>query len=152
MFAVPFDAATATVTGPAVALIDDLRVSQTGGVAMFAVSSRGDLAYVTESSGDPDRQLVWLDRAGDVVSAAEQRKRYLSAALAPDGRRAAVTIQGDNRDLWIYTFERGILSRLTGSPDTEFDPAWWPPIRSPAPSRSRPEPTTSPLTASAFLR
>jgi hypothetical protein len=35
-----------------------------------------------------------------------------------------VTIQRSSRDLWTYHFERGTLSRLTTTLETEFDPAW----------------------------
>ena len=36
---------------------------------MFAVSSRGTLAYVSESLGNPLRELVWLDRTGRATPA-----------------------------------------------------------------------------------
>jgi serine/threonine-protein kinase len=126
LFAVPFDAESATVTGPPVALFDDLRVAQTGGFGMFAVSALGDLAYVTESSGNPPRELVWLDRDGGVEPAAPHRLPFLSVDLSPDGSQAAVTVQGDSRDLWTYSFDRGSLSRITSSSGTEFDPRWSP--------------------------
>ncbi len=124
LFAVPFDPETATVTGTAVDLVDDLRVSQTGGFAMFAASTRGDLAYVTESLGNPAGELMWLDRGGESHPAATQRERFLSVSLSPDNRRAAVTVQGESRDLWTYSLDRGTLSRLTSSSGTEFDPTW----------------------------
>jgi serine/threonine-protein kinase len=126
LFAVPFDAGSGMVTGPPVALVDDLRVAQTGGFGMFAVSALGDLAYVTESSGNPARELVWFDREGGVEQAVPQRLPFLSVDLSPDGRQAAVSVQGDSRDLWTYSFDRGTLSRLTSSSGTEFDPRWSP--------------------------
>ncbi len=126
LFAVPFDPETALITGAAVAMEDDLRVMQTNGMGLFAVSSRGDLAYVTDSSGNPLRELVWMDRSGGVQSAAKQRQRFMSVALSPDDRQAALTVQGESRDLWTYSFDRGTLSRLTSSDDTETDPKWSP--------------------------
>jgi dipeptidyl aminopeptidase/acylaminoacyl peptidase len=48
----------------------------------------------------------------------------LSASLSPDGRRAALTIQGESRDLWTLSIERGTLSRLTSGDATEYDPVW----------------------------
>jgi eukaryotic-like serine/threonine-protein kinase len=124
MYAAPFDPSTATVTGAAVAVLDDVLVSQTNGYAMFAVSRRGTLAYVTESLGNPLRELVWLDRAGRPTPAIPERRRYLSVSLSPDDRQAALTILGESRDLWIASLERGSLSRLTSGPGTEFDPVW----------------------------
>jgi Tol biopolymer transport system component len=124
LFAIPFDLATATVKGPAVSVVDDLLVSQTNGYGMFAVSSSGMLAYVTESLGNPLRELVWLDRAGRSSPAVGERHRFQSVSLSPDDRQAALTIQGESRDLWISSLERGTLSRLTSGAGTEFDPIW----------------------------
>ena len=124
LYAVPFDASTATVTGPAVAVLDDLLVSQTNAYGMFAVSSRGMLAYVTESLGNPLRELVWLDRTGRMTLAVGERRRYQSVSLSADDRQAALTIQNESRDLWIASLERGTFSRLTSGAGTEFDPVW----------------------------
>jgi len=126
LYAAPFDAATATLRGSAVSVADDLLVEQTGGYAMLAVSRRGTLAYVSESLGHVPTELVWIDRQGNATTASGERRRYLSVSLAPDGRRAALTVHGASRDLWVHSFDRGTLSRLTSGDDTEFDPAWTP--------------------------
>ncbi|MBK6406122.1 MAG: protein kinase [Holophagales bacterium] len=124
LYALPFDPVTGTATGAAVAVLDDVLVSQTSGFAMAAVSSRGMLVYVSESLGNPLRELVWLDRAGRATPAIGERRRFLSASLSPDDRQAALTIQGESRDLWTYNLERATLSRLTSGEGTEFDPVW----------------------------
>jgi serine/threonine-protein kinase len=124
LYAVPFDPSSATVKGAAVAVLDDLLVSQTGGFAALAVSSRGTLAYVSESLGNPPSALVWLDRTGRDAPAATERHRFRSVSLSPDGRQAAITIQDESRDLWTASLERGTLSRLTTGDGTEFDPVW----------------------------
>ena len=124
LYAVPFDAATATVKGAAVAVLDDVLVSQTSGFAMAAVSSRGMLAYVAESLGNPLRELVWLDRTGRASPAIGERRRFLSASLSPDDRQIALTVLGESRDLWTYSLERRTLSRLTSGEGTEFGPVW----------------------------
>ena len=72
----------------------------------------------------PLRELVWLDRAGRATAAVAEPRRYLSVSLSPDDRQAAVTIQGESRDLWITSLERQAFSRLTASESTEFDPIW----------------------------
>ncbi len=124
LYALPFDPATGTASGAAVAVLDDVLVSQTGGYAMAAVSSRGTLVYVSESLGNPVRELVWLDRSGRATPAIGERRRFLSASLSPDDRQVALTLQGESRDLWTYNFERATLSRLTSGEGTEFDPIW----------------------------
>jgi hypothetical protein len=107
-----------------VAVVDDVLVSQTGGFAMAAVSSRGTLAFVSESLGNPLREVVWLDRTGQATPAIGEKRRFLSASLSPDGRQVALTIQGESRDLWTWSIERRTLSRLTTGEGTEFDPVF----------------------------
>ena len=124
LYALPFDPVAATAGGAAVAVVDDVHASQTSGYAQVAVSSRGTLAYVTESLGNPLRELVWIDRTGRAVAATSDLRRFMSASLSPDGRRAALTIQGESRDLWTLSLERGTLSRLTSGEGTEYDPVW----------------------------
>ena len=124
LYAVPFDPASGTTSGAAVAVVDDLRVSLTGGYANFAVSDRGTLAYATESLGNPLSEVVWLDRDGNATPVMDEQHRYLSVSLSPDDRQAAFTIREENRDLWTYSFERRTLSRLTTGDLTEFDPMW----------------------------
>ncbi|HSM49872.1 MAG TPA: protein kinase, partial [Thermoanaerobaculia bacterium] len=124
LYALPFDPAKLAATGPAVAIADDVLVSQTGGYAMAAVSSRGTLASVSESLGNPLREVVWLDRAGQATQALGEKRRFLSASLSPDDRQIALTIQGESRDLWTWSIERRTLSRLTTGEGTEFDPVF----------------------------
>ncbi len=56
--------------------LDDPQVSQTSGTAMYAVSSRGTLACVAESEGNPLRELVWLDRSGGADLGRALRARH----------------------------------------------------------------------------
>ena len=46
--------------------------------------------------------------------------------LSPDGRRLAVTIEDDNRNIWVHDFERGTLAPVTSGPASEFGPLWTP--------------------------
>jgi serine/threonine-protein kinase len=120
LYALPFDPGSATLTGPAKAVLADLAVEQTGGFAFLAVSPQGTLAYAAESVAHPPSELVWLDRAGRAAPALGERRRFLSVALSPDDRQAALTVHGESRDLWTLALERRTLSRLTTGDDTEF--------------------------------
>ncbi len=124
LYALPFDPERARPTGRPVALVDDVMTSQSSGFAEYAVSSRGVLAYATETLASPPQRLVWLDREGHASDALDERRKYQSVSLAPDGRAAALTLLGDSRDLWTYSFDRRTLSRLTTGAATEFGPAW----------------------------
>jgi len=124
LYALPFDPSTAAVAGSAVAVLDDVAVNQASGFARAAISSRGTLAYVTESLGNPPRDLVWIDRSGNSAPAVTESRRYASVSLSPGDRHAALTVEGDSQDVWTYSFERRTLERVTSGPDTEFDPVW----------------------------
>ena len=124
LYAQPFDPETATATGAAVAVLDDLMVTQPNATAMLSVSSRGTLAYVTASLGDPPRELIWMDRAGIASPAMAELHRYRSVSLSPDDQQAALAIKNESLDLWTCSFERGTLSRLTSGADTERDAVW----------------------------
>ncbi len=126
LFAAPFDVERATVTGSAVAVLDDVFGSHTGGYSMLDVSVDGTLAYSPRSVVEAPRELVWADRQGLVRPVMDERMRFNGASLAPDGRTLAISIVGDSQDLWTYSLERGTLSRMTSAARTEFSPAWAP--------------------------
>jgi serine/threonine-protein kinase len=126
LYAAPFDAERAAVTGPAVGVLDDVFGSHTGGYSMLDISVDGTLAYSPRSVVEAPRELVWVDRQGLIRPVMDERLRFNGAALAPDGRTLAISIVGDSQDLWTYSLERGTLSRMTSAPRTEFSPAWAP--------------------------
>jgi len=84
---------------------------QTSGYAQVAVSSRGTLAYVTESLGNPLRELVWIDRTGRAVGGPRATlRRFLSGQ--PLARRPAGRAHDPGREpaiLWTLSLERGTL-------------------------------------------
>jgi len=124
LYAAPFDPVRAVVTGPARAVLEDVYTSQTGGYALFDVSSDGTLAYVPASVADAPRELVFVDRDGRVQPLIPETRRFTDLSLSPDGRSVALTIQGDSLDLWTLDVGRGTLSRLTATPGTEVGPLW----------------------------
>jgi serine/threonine-protein kinase len=124
LFAMPFDTKRNVATGSAVVVVDEVAVEPTNGSAAYAVSSSGTLIYVSAASGDPLRELVWIDRAGNATPATSELRRYKSVNLSPDDRQAALTILGESHDVWILSFERTTLSRLTSGDKTEYDPVF----------------------------
>ena len=61
LLAAPFDADTLNVTGPAVAVLENISLDQLGN-PMMGLSSAGSLAYV--ASGNATKRLVWVSRQG----------------------------------------------------------------------------------------
>jgi hypothetical protein len=124
LFAVRFDPRQAAVVGPAKSVLDDVFASQMSGFSLLDVSAEGTLAYVPASLADPPRELVQVTRDGRSRPAIPELRRYIGVSVSPDGRFLATSIMGESRDIWTWSRERQILSRLTTGPRTEFDPFW----------------------------
>lgn len=118
---VPFDLATLKVTGPAVTMIEGVRVEEWG-EAQYAMSSDGTLIYVTGSPAYVSK-LTWVDRAGVSKPLAAAAQSYGPPRLSPDDRKLAVLVRTASTDVWVYDFERGTFSRLTVDEETD-GPIW----------------------------
>ena len=121
----PFDPATGTRTGAAVAVVDDVLVSQTGGFAMAAVSSRGSRSPTSRSrSATPSGSS-----SGSTAPAGRPRPSASAAASSPP---ASPPTTGRSRSpsreraatSGPTTSSGPTLSRLTSGEGTEFDPVW----------------------------
>ena len=96
------------------------------GAAEFGLSGLGSLVYVPGSVGEAQRSLVLLDRKGTVEPLAAPPRAYdASPRLSPDGRRIAVGITADKRDVWVYDIPGQTLTRLTFEGNNQF-PIWTP--------------------------
>jgi serine/threonine-protein kinase len=125
LLAVPFDPDRREVTGPPMQVVDDVMMSQNTGAAHFAVSRRGDLAYVPGRVEGGNRTLVWVDRSGKTEDLPLDPASYLYPRLAPDGRTMAVEIEGPNHDFYFYDFARTVLSKIT-TDGLSHNPVWSP--------------------------
>ena len=128
LFAQRFDAKTARLTGPLLPLAPSVYNFFTSRWASFAVSRNGMLAY--SPRGNVTR-LTWYDRAGrpigDVGSAGAGETINLD--VSPDGRNVLfdrTRLDVGTFDVWMIDLARGIETRLTSDPNTEFDPVWLP--------------------------
>ena len=90
--AVPFDPGRRRITGAPVSLVSGLRTGAFTTVGSAAVSATGRLIYLAAGGAFADpRDLVWVSRSGAVAPAAPGwAGLFMSVALSPDGRRAAV--------------------------------------------------------------
>ena len=131
LMAMPFDLDRLEATGGAVALIDNVMQAANEpseqfdtGAGQFSVSASGALLYLPGGIfPDPERSLVWVDRAtGAVQTLPVPTKAYLSPRLSPDGRQVVVWTQG-NRNVWVHDLSRSTLMRLT--PDARNARAIW---------------------------
>jgi hypothetical protein len=130
ILAVPFDLATLHVSGAPVPVIEGVYTNSNLGFAQFAVSLTGSIAYVPLAEAMGNRSLVWVDRHGAVQPLPAAHQGYEFPRLSPDGRQLAVSITGGpnaaRRDIWVYEFARGTLSRLTSEKNEAETPVWTP--------------------------
>jgi Tol biopolymer transport system component/predicted Ser/Thr protein kinase len=92
----------------------------------FAASDAGVLAYL---SADPRSQLTWLDRTGRPLERVGDPARRSVVELSPDGDQVAyegLDADGRNADLWLLDSSRGVTSRFTFDPKSDYCPVWSP--------------------------
>jgi eukaryotic-like serine/threonine-protein kinase len=126
---VPFDLARGEITGPEVPVLDGVSTYFTNGMAQMDIAANGTLAFVPAKEGRANSEIMWLDRQGTMTLAIGASRRHTDMRLSPDGRRLAVTIEDENRDVWVYDLARGILGPVTSGAASEFRPRWTPDSR-----------------------
>jgi serine/threonine protein kinase/Tol biopolymer transport system component len=124
LYAAPFDAERAVLTGAAQAVLDDVFVAHADAMSILDVSLDGTLAWLPATLADPPQELLWVHRDGRTELASRERRRYRGGSLSPDGRTIATAIQDESIDVWTYAVQRGTLSRVTTSGRAEFGPSW----------------------------
>jgi serine/threonine-protein kinase len=113
--AVPFDAGSLRVTGPAWELPDTVALrfgAASPGAVDLSIDRYGNLTYVRGNSSS--LQVVWADRAGNWEPfPGELRSPVISGvALSPDGKSLAVALARDAA-VWIKPVAGGSGARLT---------------------------------------
>jgi Tol biopolymer transport system component len=130
LVAQPFDENRLATTGDAAPVAEGVQTAvPAGSVGVFCVSRDGLLVYQTGSGGS-GMQLTWFDRAGKPMGTLGEPGDVSSLEFSPDRKRVAVTLTGQNSDLWIYDAAGGLRTRFTFDPGVERDASWAPDERS----------------------
>jgi Tol biopolymer transport system component len=115
-----FDPSKFTVEGNPIPIADGIDNS-------WSVSNTGLLFYRKASMTSANKQLEWFDRAGRQVGQIGAPANYGDVELSPSGDRVAVDmITNNNRDVWMIDIARGVPSRITFDPASEWSPSWSP--------------------------
>jgi Tol biopolymer transport system component len=126
MFAAPFDVGKLELTGPAAAVLDDVRMAWGSGAAHFDFSGAGIAMYVTPHQRPGEAALQWVDRNGAAAPVTSARRAFRALQLSPDGGRLAVHVEEPNgNDLWLLDIARQDWTRLTFAKDN-LSPVWSP--------------------------
>ena len=130
-----FDAGSLTVDGPAMTLVDDVRMDARFSRSVFSVSDAGVLVCMT-GPAEAQTQLQWLDRAGRVLEKVGEPAGYTYGGcptISPDGKSAVMPIasaESGNSDIWIVDLENGRRRRVTVDTDDHAAAVWLPGSRS----------------------
>ena len=123
--AVPFDLTNRAVIGVPVPVVPEV-VTSVDGATDAAVADDGTLVYVPGAGVAPERTLVWVDRQGREESLRAPARAYHYPRLSPDGRRVALDVRDQERDLWIWDFIRETPARVTFDSGLDESPVWTP--------------------------
>ncbi|HKI26542.1 MAG TPA: protein kinase [Candidatus Sulfotelmatobacter sp.] len=126
LMAAPFDSQRLTVAGAGVPVVEGILQSTTSGVAQYSISATGSLVYIPGDAQAAQNRLVWVDRTGAERPIAAPARPYVFPRLSPDGRRLAVTLQGQDVQLWLYDFSRETLTRFAFEGKFNANPVWTP--------------------------
>ena len=125
--AAPFDVDRLETTGPPGPVLEGVLTFPGNGLTSVAHSHDGSFAYVPASATSARAStLVLVDRQGEATPLIETPQIYTLPRFSSDGRRVAVTIQGEaGRDIWTYELAQGSLTRLTFEGRVSY-PVWTP--------------------------
>jgi serine/threonine protein kinase/Tol biopolymer transport system component len=126
LMAVPFDPHRLAVTGAAVPVVEGVLQSTIYGDAQYSLSATGSLVYVPGAVESAQRKLVWVSRNGTEEPLAAPAHAYLNPRLSPDGLRAAVTIEEEEDQIWLYEPARETLTRFTFDGSLNNPSVWTP--------------------------
>jgi Tol biopolymer transport system component len=126
LFAMPFDLATLSATGPAVPAVEGVRANAGTAAAHFSVSDSGTLAYIPGEGPESNAPIVWLNRDGKVEPLRATPVNWNNIQFAPDGRRVAFDVRGPQTDVWTYDWQRQTPMQLTFAAADDSNPIWSP--------------------------
>ena len=124
IMAAPFDASTARITGPSVAVLNDVTVA--GGMEpVIATTDSGLLVYSTgpvRGSSRVSSRLVRL-KGAEVTPLQFEPDYFNSLSVSPNGARVAAAMWDGS--LWVYDLARGTRMKLpVGDAPYRSNPIW----------------------------
>jgi serine/threonine-protein kinase len=135
LFAVRFDPDTLQTSGDPVPIVDDVKTTYSGLVAVggFSVATNGTLVY-RRATGPPESGIAGTAQAATVIEwvAGEKRTPLVSAAgvyfdlrFSPDGAQVAMTTLGSaGPDVTVFDPRRDTAPRKISFDSVSVDPVW----------------------------
>jgi serine/threonine-protein kinase len=101
LFGAAFDLATRQVTGAAIPVIEDLRVSTTVGAAQLTFSEDGTFVYAMGGADAFVAPIQWLSRDGTLTPLRTEPANWAYLRFSPAGDRLAMRINDRVPDVWV---------------------------------------------------
>jgi serine/threonine protein kinase len=125
LMAAPFDPGTLRMSGPSRILVPAVRIEALNDAAQFAVSPKGQLAFVLGANVNVG-PLARIDRGGRIDTLPFGRARVNTFPVSPNGKRIVVVrvVPGRPREVWIYDLERGAAQQVPLSEPVGSNAEW----------------------------
>jgi Tol biopolymer transport system component len=94
------------------------------GASAYAVSENGTFVRLIGSASRRLAKIVWVDRSGKIEPLPLPDRDYVSAAVSPDGTRAAIQIRSGTEEIWIYDFGTKSFTPLVTPAGSSQAPVW----------------------------
>jgi len=128
LWAVPFDLQRLETRGTPIAIVPRVLTNVWGG-GQFDVALDGTLVYFPGGQQTSTRTLAWVDRQGHETPINAPARPYTYPRISPDGTRVALDVRDQEQDIWVWSFLRETLTRVTFSPGQDRFPVWTPDSR-----------------------
>ena len=123
LWAAPFDAKRASLTGPAVVVAQE--VAARNWFAHYAISQNGAVVYAPGAGLGAAHNLVWVDRKGNTAKVDVPPEDYVDPSISPDGKHFVICVRKlTEQALAIYDMTRGVLMRMSGNRLRSAAPVW----------------------------
>ena len=124
LVAQPYDAKRLELNGEAFPIVENIRHTNSSGIAAFSVAGNGAIAFRTGEATE-NTQFVWFDRSGKELGKIAGPGEYFNPELSPDGKEVALERNTEsNHDIWILELARSIFTRFTSGPGYAMKPVW----------------------------
>jgi serine/threonine-protein kinase len=124
--AAPFDIDRLEVGEPRVPVIRDIKQGLWSGCMPMGFSEDGVLYYIQGGEWVARRQLVWVNRQGEIEPLSLPVGAYYQPALTPDGRYLAVAKFGDgDYQIWVHEIGTERMAQVTFESSNTY-PIWEP--------------------------
>jgi eukaryotic-like serine/threonine-protein kinase len=118
IFAVPFDTATATITGSEVAIAEGVMNDGTRFSAYFDVARDGTLVYCPGTSFSEESRLAYVMPDGTTTPLNADRRSFAEPVFSLDGNKLLVAVKGKVYRSSVYDLKQGTREMMLTGGDT----------------------------------